>query len=214
MQDRTKQSNRAGRPRKFDEAEALGKMSRHLWTTGLSGTSLDGIARSAGLNRPSLAAAFGDKDAIYARAASNYAAMMDDRIGRALAADNLRSALVAAFEMAIDIYTTEGPDGCFVICTAPADARTNPVCATVLGQSIEAIDTMFLRRLEKEQCGAPPNQGDLSALAALLGATLHSLALRARANWSREKMRLLAVGVVNLVMAMLTHNPLANSEST
>ncbi|MCF8502977.1 MAG: TetR family transcriptional regulator [Rhodospirillum sp.] len=149
MQDRTKQSNRAGRPRKFDEAEALGKMSRHLWTTGLSGTSLDGIARSADLNRPSLAAAFGDKDAIYARAASRYAAMMDDRIGRALASDNLQSALMAAFDLAIDLYTTEGPNGCFVICTAPADAWTHPVCLTVLDQTHEAIDTMFLRRLER-----------------------------------------------------------------
>jgi len=45
-------------------------MQRRLWTTGLSGVSVDGIARSAGLNRPSLAAAFGDKDAIYAQAAA------------------------------------------------------------------------------------------------------------------------------------------------
>jgi len=56
-----KKIGRGGRPRKFDEREALGKMQRQLWTTGLSGASLDGIARSAGLNRPSLAAAFGDK---------------------------------------------------------------------------------------------------------------------------------------------------------
>jgi AcrR family transcriptional regulator len=80
MQDRTKQIKRAGRPRKFDEGEALGKMQRQLWTTGLSGTSVEEIARSAGLNRPSLAAAFGDKDAIYAQAAAQYAAMMDERL--------------------------------------------------------------------------------------------------------------------------------------
>ena len=46
MQVRTKQANQGGRPRKFDEAEALGKMQRQIWTTGLSGVSLDGIARS------------------------------------------------------------------------------------------------------------------------------------------------------------------------
>ncbi len=65
-------------------------MQRQLWSTGLSGVSLDGIARSAGLNRPSLAAAFGDKDAIYAKAASEYAAMMDERLTQALEADDLR----------------------------------------------------------------------------------------------------------------------------
>src|SRR5271170_3514859 len=53
MRVRTKSGNRGGRPRKLNEAEALKRMQRQLWTTGLSGTFLDGIVRSAGLNRPS-----------------------------------------------------------------------------------------------------------------------------------------------------------------
>jgi hypothetical protein len=48
MQVRTKLATRGGRPRKFDEAEALGNMQRQIWTTGLSGISLDGIARRQG----------------------------------------------------------------------------------------------------------------------------------------------------------------------
>ena len=53
MRVRTKSGNRGGRPREFNESDALKRMQRQLWTTGLSGTFLDGIARSAGLNRPS-----------------------------------------------------------------------------------------------------------------------------------------------------------------
>jgi len=202
MQNRTKPSARGGRPRKFDEAEALGKMQRQLWSTGLSGVSLDGIARSAGLNRPSLAAAFGDKDAIYTRAASEYAAMMDERLSQALEADDLRLALKAAFDTAIDIYTADGADGCFVICTAPAEAHTNPVCQTILEQSLEAIDALFLKRLEKEQLlpGAMPV--DLASLSSLLGSTLNSLALRARAGWSQTKLQALSDGAVDQVMTI------------
>jgi AcrR family transcriptional regulator len=96
MQVRTKQAKQGGRPRKFDEAEALGKMQRQIWTTGLSGVSLDGIARSAGLNRPSLAAAFGDKDAIYAQAAAQFAAMMEARLSEAIKNTDLSAALKAA----------------------------------------------------------------------------------------------------------------------
>ena len=56
MQDRTKLIGRGGRPRKFDEGEALGKMQRRLWTTGLSGASLDdGDALKAAIRR-----SFGD----------------------------------------------------------------------------------------------------------------------------------------------------------
>src|SRR5271170_3592059 len=178
MRSGTKKTRRGGRPRKFDEAIALGAMQRQLWTTGLSGVSLDGIARSAGLNRPSLAAAFGDKDAIYAKAAAQYVAMIDARVSEALGLHDLGSALRAAFDAAIDIYTAGGPDGCFVLCTAPAEALTNPTCRTILEQSVEAMDERFLRRLKKERERMKARRADLPLLAAQLGATLHSIALR------------------------------------
>jgi TetR/AcrR family transcriptional regulator, copper-responsive repressor len=200
MQDGTKQTKPGGRPRKFDEATALRAMQRQLWTTGLSGVSLDGIARSAGLNRPSLAAAFGDKDAIYAKAAHQYAAMIDARVSEALSLHDLGSALRAAFDAAIDIYTAGGPDGCFVICTAPAEALTNPICRTILDQSLERIDTLFLKRLKLDQRRVSARPDELPLLAALLGATLHSLALRARAGWSRKRLRSLAAGAIRQVI--------------
>jgi AcrR family transcriptional regulator len=174
-------------------------MQRQLWTTGLSGASLDGIARSAGLNRPSLAAAFGDKNAIYAQAAAQFAAMMDARLSEAIEIADLGAALNAAFGVAIDIYTTGGPSGCFVLCTAPAEAMTNPVCRTILGQALEAIDAFFLRRLKLEQGRIKAGPADLAVRAALLGATLHSLALRARAGWSPERLRRLAAGTIRLI---------------
>src|SRR5437667_2830928 len=132
MQHGTKQRDRGGRPRGFDEDQALENMQRRLWTTGLSGVSVDGIARAAGLNRPSLAAAFGDKNAIYAQAAARYTRMMDERLSRAIDDTDLRVALRRAFDAAIDIYTAQGADGCFVICTAPAEALSNPACKKIL----------------------------------------------------------------------------------
>jgi TetR/AcrR family transcriptional regulator, copper-responsive repressor len=200
MQARTKPPARGGRPRKFNEAEALAKMQRQLWKTGLSGASLDGIARSAGLNRPSLAAAFGDKNAIYAQAAAQFATMMEARLSDAIGIADLGAALRAAFDVAIDIYTTDGPNGCFLLCTAPAEALTNPVCHTILDQSLEAIDAFFLRRLELEKGRMKAKPADLAVLAALLGAMLHSLALRARAGWSPKQLRSLADATVRLVI--------------
>jgi AcrR family transcriptional regulator len=203
MRDRTKPTGRGGRPRKFDQAEALTKMRLRLWTTGLSGASLDGIARSASLNRPSLAATFGNKDAIYAQAAAEFAAMMDARMSEAIRIADLGLALTAAFDAAIDIYTTDGPHGCFVLCTAPAEALINPVCHTILEQALESIDALFLRRLELEQGLIATSPADLPLLAAQLGAMLHSLALRARAGWSPERLRSLAAGTIRQVIGQL-----------
>lgn len=204
MQSRTKQVNKGGRPRKFDEDDVLLRLQRQLWTAGLSGVSLDGIARSAGLNRPSLAAAFGDKDAIYERAAQVYASMMDARLSEALNHDDLQVALQTAFNAAIDIYTDDGPDGCFVICTAPAEAITNPVCRNILDQSITAIDALFLKRLQRERAGTEHSRDDLPMLASTLGSTLHSIALRARAGWSRDQLQRLATGAADHVATALS----------
>ncbi len=197
MQVRTKQKNRGGRPRKFDEGEALGRMRRQLWTTGLSGTSIEGIARSAGLNRPSLATAFGDKDTIYAKAAAQYGRMMDNRMREAMADEDLATALTNAFETAIDIYTENGPNGCFITSTAPAETLTSPVVRAILDRTLHDIDALFLERLEKEKGKRP---ADLPLLAAQLGATLHSLSLRARAGWTSDKLHSLAEGTVRSVL--------------
>lgn len=214
MHSRTKHGNRGGRPRKFEEEAALLCMQRQLWTSGLSGSSLDGIARSAGLNRPSLSAAFGDKEAIYARAASQYAAMMDERLSRSLDADDLTTALRSAFGTAIDIYTADGPDGCFVICTAPAEAPTNPVCRKILDEALIAIDALFLKRLEKEIGGREESRVDLSALASLLSSTLNGIALRARAGWGRDRLCSMAADTTTLVVAMLNQTATRNPSDT
>ena len=181
-------------------------MQRRLWTTGLSGVSVDGIARSAGLNRPSLAAAFGDKDAIYAQAAARFARIMDERLSRALDNQNLEAALRGAFDAAIDVYTARGRDGCFVICTAPAEALTNPVCRDILVQAIDGMDAIFLRRLGKEAKLASGEGIDLPVIAAQLGATLQSIALRARAGWKPKRLQRLAAGVIALVMATFNNH--------
>ena len=214
MPSRTKQVSRGGRPREFNEDEALGKMQRQLLTTGLSGVSVDGIARSAGLNRPSLAAAFGDKNAIYARAAARYGAMMGARLGVALEKENLEAALQSAFDAAIEIYTAQGADGCLVICTAPAEALTNPLCKKILNQSLSAIDALFLRRLSQEGRASTAAPSDLAVLAIQLGATLNSIALRARAGWKRTRLQSLSrSAIATVVAAMRTGGSRAHSRA-
>jgi hypothetical protein len=126
--------------------------------------------------------------------------MTEARVGEALSLDDLGAALKGAFNAAIDIYTGDGRDGCFVICTAPAEALTNPVCRIVLERAIEKIDATFLSRLKRDQQRVLASPDELPLVAALLGATLHSLALRARAGWSRKRLRNLAAGAVRQVI--------------
>ena len=50
-----------GRPRSFDEAEALDQATRVFWAKGYDGATVDDLVAGTGVSRPSLYATFGYK---------------------------------------------------------------------------------------------------------------------------------------------------------
>lgn len=64
------------RPRSFDPDEALDLARDVFWTKGFQGTSLDDITAATGLAKPSLYAAFGDKNALFLNILDRYHARL------------------------------------------------------------------------------------------------------------------------------------------
>jgi AcrR family transcriptional regulator len=60
------------RPRSFDPDEALNLARDVFWRKGFQGTSLDDITAATGLAKPSLYAAFGDKNALFLKVLDRY----------------------------------------------------------------------------------------------------------------------------------------------
>ena len=63
-----------GRPRSFVADEVLERVRAVFMEKGFSAASLDDLAAAAGLNRPSLYAAFGDKEQLYLHTLNRYGA--------------------------------------------------------------------------------------------------------------------------------------------
>jgi AcrR family transcriptional regulator len=61
-----------GRPRAFDTDEALDQAMRLFWRKGFLGTSLSDLTEAMGISRPSLYAAFGNKESLFRRAVERY----------------------------------------------------------------------------------------------------------------------------------------------
>src|SRR6202166_3627556 len=62
-----------GRPRSFETGKALDAAMKVFWCKGYEGASLSDLTRAMGINRPSLYAAFGDKEALFRKFLDRYA---------------------------------------------------------------------------------------------------------------------------------------------
>ena len=61
-----------GRPREFCVEDALVSALTVFWSKGYEGTSLTDLTEAMGITRPSLYAAFGNKEALFRRALDLY----------------------------------------------------------------------------------------------------------------------------------------------
>jgi TetR/AcrR family transcriptional repressor of nem operon len=72
------------RPRSFDPDEALDLARDVFWQKGFQSTSLDDITAATGLAKPSLYAAFGDKNALFLKVLDRYHERIVANAGRVL----------------------------------------------------------------------------------------------------------------------------------
>ena len=110
-----------GRPRSFDEAEALEKATQVYWSKGYDGVTIDDLVAGMGVGRPSLYAVFGDKRTIFLRVLKAYAEKKGASAAKALLAPRaLRDSLVGFLRHAVESATEEGSaPGCLLVCVAP-----------------------------------------------------------------------------------------------
>jgi TetR/AcrR family transcriptional regulator, copper-responsive repressor len=194
---------RRGRPRAYDTQAALKQATEAFWKTGYSGTSLDTIAAATGMNPPSLYAAFGNKRAIYREALARYWEISLAATREALAEDRpLGEALMLAYEAALSIYFSGKGNarGCFVIGTAVTEAVEDAAIRNSVAAGLRMIDADFEARFRTARDrGELKHDADPAALAILASATMHTIAIRARAGARRAELREVARKAVGVI---------------
>src|SRR5262245_5695527 len=69
-----KPPRKRGRPRSFDTGVAVERAMRLFWRKGYGSTSLSDLTRAMRIKRPSLYAAFGNKEALFRTTLTRYGA--------------------------------------------------------------------------------------------------------------------------------------------
>lgn len=194
---------RRGRPRAYDPETALAAAAEVFWKKGYDGTSLDDLAAATGMNRPSLYAAFGDKQALYLKTLARYREEARVASMKLLEGDPpLRVFLERFYKGALNLYITRDGNarGCYTVGTAATQAVADPKVRAFLAESIRGIDELLTGVISSARDkGELPRSADPHALAQLACGTLHTLAVRARAGIPRKELDALAAATVDTV---------------
>lgn len=194
---------RRGRPRAYQPDIALGKALDLFRKDGFAATSLDDLSAATGMNRPSLYGAFGDKRELYIKSYQRY---RDD--ARAAMVEIFRNELPIKkrleriYAVALDIYLSgdSGPRGCFTVMTAASEAVFDSEIRAMVLEGFSELDKAFTACFRRaRENGELPESADPAVLAQLASATIHTIAIRARARVPRRELEAIVKGAIDVM---------------
>ena len=186
-----KEAGRRGRPRAFDAEEALDRALLVFWRKGYEGASLDDLTGAMGISRPSLYAAFGDKQALFRKALDRYAAGPSSFARRALKEETARAVverlLGGAAEMHADPAT---PAGCLMVHGALAAGPASDAVRRELNARRAADEAALRRRLARARAeGDLPPDAEPADLARYVVTVIRGMAVQATGGASLRQLR-------------------------
>jgi AcrR family transcriptional regulator len=181
-----------GRPREFDIEEALAAALRVFWEKGYEGASLTDLTDAMGITRPSLYAAFGNKEALFKRALDLYEAEKLAYVRRSLDAPTARGVAQRLLEGAIETVTGECPGCLGVIVSVSCGGTESPIQQDLRAraQSSKAALAERMQRAIGEGDFTLPVTAD--AMTQYVLAVLQGLAVQAGTGATREQLQQVA----------------------
>ena len=184
-------AKKMGRPRGFDEAEALHAAMKLFWERGYEGTSMADLTKAMNLSAPSIYAAFGDKRSLFGLAAKRYAEGPGQYQARALREPTLQQVVRALFRNTVDFLTQPGhPSGCMTLTGAMAcsvEANSAKDLMTEIRKQNEAALKVRLQQARKG--GELPADLNVDDYSRYLSTLLGGLAIQAANGVSKAEMK-------------------------
>jgi AcrR family transcriptional regulator len=184
-----------GRPRGFVPEDVLERVRAVFMEKGFAASSLDDLAAASGLNRPSLYAAFGDKEQLYIATLRFYGEKSLEGLDAILGGPGtIAQRLGRVYTAAIELYTAPPVrPGCLIVGTAAVESPTHPRIASIARELLEAIEARLERAFAASDLSDKPSPASRARMA---GAILYAIAVRARLGVDAGELRSFAASMV------------------
>ena len=179
-----------GRPREFCVDGALAAALRVFWRKGYEGASLTDLTAEMGITRPSLYAAFGNKESLFRKALDLYEREKLDYVHTALEAPTARGVAERLLHGALAMQTSPGElRGCLgVIASVSCGDAAQTIRDEVIRRRASS-DAALLQRLERAKAeGDLPPHVDVYGLSRFLYALLNGMAVQASSGATHDEL--------------------------
>jgi AcrR family transcriptional regulator len=179
-----------GRPRAFDTDVALERAMHVFWGKGYEGAALSDLTRAMRINRPSLYAAFGNKEQLFRKVLDRYMngplAFFQKALAARKARDVIEQIFLGAANMAGDPRT---PAGCLVVQGALACGDAAGSVRKEIAARRAAAKVALRRRFQRaKREGDLPKNADPTELSHYVMTLLHGMAVQGADGASRDEL--------------------------
>lgn len=175
-----------GRPREFDEDEALDAALELFWRNGYRSTTTRELERELGLSQSTLYNAFGSKPELLVSAIDRYTERVDDAVVGPLRSAPDLGGIVAFFEDLTDWVTGENRHGCMVINLIAEDDGGNPELTRRTSDYRSGVRSALRHALDRAAASGETSEDEVDVRADLLFALVLALNVAARGGRSSE----------------------------
>lgn len=182
--------NPVGRPRNFDLDKALEKALEVFWSKGYDGASLSDLTEAMGINKPSLYAAFGNKEQLFLKAVELYenrpCAFFYPALEQPTAYKVAEAMLMGA---ATNMADKSHPHGCVVVQSAlSCSEAAASVKEALIAKRRDGEQNLCARLKRAQQEGDLPEQADPAVLARYLGTVMQGMAIQATNGATQDEL--------------------------
>lgn len=179
-----------GRPREFCVDEALSKALGVFWTKGYEGASMADLTEAMGITKPSLYAAFGNKEALFHKALDLYEAEKLAYTREALKQPSARAVAEHFMRGAIEAQTSScDPKGCLGVISATAcGAEAESIKADIIARRASSQQALIDRFRQAKRDGDLPDHVEPESLTLYLYAILQGMGVQSGSGASREEL--------------------------